>query len=100
MNGENDARGFALALVDADSATQALDLVFQVQLATLDFQDFQIIDREMLLSLGKLVFQRFMPHFEFNKVGLHGHRQSLLVSDSGLTSCAHRLGGYRASRRG
>jgi hypothetical protein len=50
--GVNDARGFALALVDADSATQAFDLVFQVQLATFDFQDFQIIDREMLLSLG------------------------------------------------
>jgi hypothetical protein len=65
---------------DTDLAAQSLDFVLQVQLATLDFQDFEIVDREMLLSLGQLGFQRFVPQFKFHKMRLDGHQNGLLVS--------------------
>jgi hypothetical protein len=84
----------------ADLATQALDLILQVQLTPLDLQYFQIIDREMPLSLGKLGFQRFMPHFKFNKVRLDGHQEGLLVSDFGPTYRTRKAGRIQASRRG
>jgi hypothetical protein len=64
-----------------DLAAQSLDFVLQVQLATLDFQYFEIIDREMLLSLGKLRFQRLMPQFKFHKMRMDGHQEGLLVSE-------------------
>jgi hypothetical protein len=97
-----DARAAPDALMNAgaDLATQALDLILQVQLATLDFQYFQIIDREMPLSLGKLGFQRLMPHFVFNKMRLDGHQEGLLVSDFGPTYRARRLGGYKPAAGG
>jgi hypothetical protein len=77
----DDARCAArLMNAGTDPAAQSLDFVLEVQLATLDFQDFQIIDREMLLSLGKLRLQRFMPQFKFHKMRLDGHQKGLLVS--------------------
>jgi hypothetical protein len=66
---------------DADLAAQSLDFILQVQLATLDFQYFEIIDREVLLSLGKFRFQRLMPQFKFHKMRLDGHQKGLLVSE-------------------
>jgi hypothetical protein len=66
---------------DADLAAQSLDFILQVQLATLDFQYFEIIDREMLLSLGKLRLQRPMPQFKFHKMRLDRHQKGLLVSE-------------------
>jgi hypothetical protein len=88
------------ALMDGtDLAAQSLDFILQVQLATLDFQYFEIIDREVLLSLGKFRFQRLMPQFKFHKMRLDGHQKGLLVSEwPDLTTLA-RLGGYKASRR-
>jgi hypothetical protein len=56
-----------------------------MQLATLDFQDLQIVSRGMLLSFGQLGFQRLMPRLKFRKMRLYGHRGGLLMSDLGLT---------------
>jgi hypothetical protein len=65
------------------SVPQARDLVLQLQLATLEFYDFQIVDRGMLLSFEQFTLQRLMPQFEFRKMRLDGHRRGLLMSDFG-----------------
>jgi hypothetical protein len=52
-----DAGAFGSVNAHAGLAAQTRDLILQVQLATLDFQDFQIVSRGMLLSFGELGFQ-------------------------------------------
>jgi hypothetical protein len=81
MDGWRSNGAARLMNADADLAAQSLDFILQVQLATLDFQNFQIVDREMLLSLGQLGFQRFVPQFKFHKMRLDRHQEGLLVSE-------------------
>jgi hypothetical protein len=81
MDGWRSNGAARLMNADADLAAQSLDFVLQMQLATLDFQYFQIVDREMLLSLGQLGFQRFVPQFKFHKMRLDRHQEGLLVSE-------------------
>jgi hypothetical protein len=52
MDGWRSNGAARLMNAGADLAAQSLDFILQVQLATLDFQYFEIVDREMLLSLG------------------------------------------------
>jgi hypothetical protein len=42
-------------------AAQTLDFVLEVQLATLEFEDGQIVDRRVLLGFCDLGLQGFMP---------------------------------------
>jgi hypothetical protein len=63
----------------------ARDFVLHLQLATLEFSEFQVIDPVMLLSLCDLVIEGLMLLFERGKIRLDGHRGYLLVSDFGLT---------------
>jgi hypothetical protein len=60
-------------------AAQTLDFVLEVQLATLEFQDGQIVGRGMLLSLCELALQGPVPELKFRKMRLYGHRGSLLL---------------------
>jgi hypothetical protein len=59
-----------------DSATQTFDFVLEVQLATLELADGQIVDRGMLLSFGDFAFERSVPQLKFRKMRLYGHWQS------------------------
>jgi hypothetical protein len=65
--------------VNARSVAQTRDLVLQMQLAALELYDFQVVDRGMLLSLGKLGFEGSVPQLKFRKMRLQGHRWSLLI---------------------
>jgi hypothetical protein len=57
---------------------QTLDLVLYLQFATLEFHNFQIIDRGMGQAIVDLFFECLMPFFEFRKVRLHRHAACLL----------------------
>jgi hypothetical protein len=52
---------------------QTLDLILQLQFASLEFYDFQVIDRGMDQAIVDFTFKRLMPFFEFREVRLHRH---------------------------
>jgi len=57
---------------------EAFDLVFYQQFFTLEFYDFQVIDRGMRQAIVNFSFERLMLFFEFRKVRLHRHAACLL----------------------
>jgi hypothetical protein len=57
---------------------KALDLVLYLQFATLEFHDFQVIDRGMGQAVVDFLFECLVPFFEFRKVRLHRHTACLL----------------------
>jgi hypothetical protein len=57
---------------------QPLDLVLDLQLLTLEFQDSQVIDRWMGLTFDYFVFEGLVLFFEFREVRLHRHQSCLL----------------------
>jgi hypothetical protein len=56
--------------VHGGAVTQAFDFVLEVQLATFEFQDGQIVDRGMLLGFGELALESLMPELKFRKMRL------------------------------
>jgi hypothetical protein len=73
---------------------QTLDLVLQLQFTTLEFHDFQVIDRGMDQAIVDFAFERLMPFFEFRKVRLHRHSGCLLnqypLMELSLTQTQHK----------
>jgi hypothetical protein len=57
---------------------QPLDLVLDQQFLTLEFHDFQVIDRGMGQAFVDFAFERLMLFFKFRKVRLHLHAACLL----------------------
>ncbi len=68
-----------------NAASEALDLVLHMQFAALEFSQFEVVGRVMLLSFGNLVIEGLMLLFERSKIRLDGHLGYLLVSDFRLT---------------
>jgi len=62
--------------VNAFVFAQPCHLVFQLQLATLEFRQCKIICGGMLEGFGELVFEHPMPLFEFCKMRRCSHRSS------------------------
>ena len=49
------------------------DLVLQLQFASFELHDSQIIDRGMGQAFGYFLFERLMSFFQFREVRLHRH---------------------------
>jgi hypothetical protein len=66
--------------VDAGVAVlpEPLDLVLHLQFLTLEFHDFQIIDRGMCQAIIDFFLERLMLLFQFREVRLHRHAECLL----------------------
>ena len=52
---------------------QARDFVLYQQLATLQLDNFEIVDRRVGAGFGYFRFQGPMPSFQFRKVRFYGH---------------------------
>jgi hypothetical protein len=52
---------------------ETLDLVFQQQFATFEFQHFQIVYRGVRLAIVDSMFERLVFFFEFREMRLHRH---------------------------
>jgi hypothetical protein len=72
--------------LSVNAAFEARDLVLHLQLAALEFNQFEVIGRVMLLGLSDLVIEGLMLLFESSKIRLDGHLGYLLVSDFRLTA--------------
>jgi hypothetical protein len=57
---------------------QTLDFVLQQQFTTLEFYNFQVIDRGVGQAIVDFAFECLMLFFEFRKVRLHRHAGCLL----------------------
>src|SRR5262245_1498953 len=64
---------------------QTRDLILHLQLAALQFNDLQIVNRRVLQRLGNLGLERLVPPHEFRKVRLDGHVGDLLGQIVSLT---------------
>jgi hypothetical protein len=69
-----DGRGSMHAFVVPDR--QPRHLVLQLQLATLEFRQSEIVRGGMLEGFGELVFEHPMPLFEFRKMRRCSHGSS------------------------
>jgi hypothetical protein len=66
--------------VNAAVVLQARDLVLHMQLAALQFDDFQVVARKMHLRLEDFLLECLMPSLKFRKMRLDGHARFLLMS--------------------
>jgi hypothetical protein len=57
------------------------DLVFYIELAPLEFGDFQAVRRWMRESFGDFLFECPVPSFQFRKMRFNRHLAILLASD-------------------
>jgi hypothetical protein len=58
---------------------EAGDLVLHVQFLSLQFRNFEVVDRRMGLGFGDFDFKGLMPPFEFRKMRFDRHVACLLA---------------------
>ena len=58
-----------------------LDLIFEHQLAALEFDNLEVVGRKMLESIVQFVFQNFVFAFQLNEMRLNRHKKPPLEVD-------------------